>query len=118
MPNVEDVRLKGISNLSLFLPMAIMRFANMKELDLSRSNIRVLPECLKECTPLLHLILDYCHSLEDISAIPPNLQRLSAIDCKSLNSLFLPMAIMQFANMQFLNLSGSNIRVLPECLKK
>ncbi|XP_045812365.1 disease resistance protein RPV1-like isoform X2 [Trifolium pratense] len=89
MPKVEVVRLKGISNLSLFLPMAIMRFANMQVLNLSGSNIRVLPECLKECTSLHHLILDYCYSLEVISAIPPNLQRLSAIDCKSLSKSML-----------------------------
>ncbi|CAJ2665540.1 unnamed protein product [Trifolium pratense] len=86
MPKVEDVSLKGISNLSLFLPMAIMRFANMKYLDLFGSNIRVLPECLKECTSLRTLELNYCYSLEEISAIPPNLQRLIAMGCKSLNS--------------------------------
>ncbi|XP_045809673.1 disease resistance protein RPP2A-like [Trifolium pratense] len=86
MPNVQDVSLKAISNLSLFLPLAIMRFANMRFLDLSRSDIRVIPECLKECTSLHELMLNYCYSLEDISALPPNLQRLSAVDCKSLNS--------------------------------
>ncbi|CAJ2665542.1 unnamed protein product [Trifolium pratense] len=86
MPKVEVVRLRGISNLSLFLPMAIMRFANMQYLDLSFSNIRVLPECLKECTSLRELELNCCYSLEDISAIPPNLQSLSVVDCKSLNS--------------------------------
>ncbi|GAU46307.1 hypothetical protein TSUD_283320 [Trifolium subterraneum] len=85
MPNVEIVQLTR-SNLSLCLPMVIMWFAKMTMLDLTGSDFRVLPECLKECTSLLVLELDDCHSLEDICAIPPNLQRLSALNCKSLNS--------------------------------
>ncbi|KAK2419784.1 disease resistance protein RPV1 [Trifolium repens] len=84
MPNVKSVYL-GDSNLSLCLPMVIKWFTNMTELDLSASDFRVLPECLKECTSLLRLNLDYC-PLEDISAIPPNLQMLSAYYCDSLNS--------------------------------
>jgi Leucine-rich repeat (LRR) protein len=85
MPNVEVVELKR-SNLSLCLPIVIKWLANMRTLDLSGSDFRVLPECLKECTSLRELLLDECHSLEDICAIPPNLQRLSASNCTSLNS--------------------------------
>ncbi|MCI12770.1 disease resistance protein, partial [Trifolium medium] len=85
MPNVGIVALKRY-NLSLCLPMVIMWFANMEILDLSGSDFRVLPEFLKECTSLHTLKLDDCHSLEDICAIPPNLRRLSALNCKSLNS--------------------------------
>ncbi|KAK2365738.1 disease resistance protein RUN1 [Trifolium repens] len=85
MPNVEVVELKR-SNLSLCLPIVIKWLANMRMLDLSGSDFRVLPECLKECTSLRELLLDECHSLEDICAIPPNLQRLSASNCTSLNS--------------------------------
>jgi hypothetical protein len=85
MPNVKFVQFHG-SNLSLCLPMAIMLFAKTTRLDLSGSDFRVLPECLKECTSLHELLLDECHSLEVICAIPPNLQRLSALNCKSLNS--------------------------------
>jgi Leucine-rich repeat (LRR) protein len=67
-------------------PNVIMWFPNMKSLDLSFSDFRILPECLKELTSLHTLKLDDCGSLEDISAIPPNLQILSAFNCKSLNS--------------------------------
>ncbi|KAK2365734.1 disease resistance protein RPV1 [Trifolium repens] len=85
MPNMFDVSIRR-SNLSLCLPLVIMWFANMQILDLSYSDFRVLPECLKECTSLYSLILDNCRSLEVICAIPPNLQQLSALYCKSLNS--------------------------------
>jgi Leucine-rich repeat (LRR) protein len=85
MPYVGHVSLK-YSKLSLCLPNVIMWFTNMKSLDLSFSDFRILPECLKELTSLYKLILDNCRSLEDISAIPPNLQILSAFNCESLNS--------------------------------
>jgi hypothetical protein len=85
MPKVDSVKLSG-SNLSLCLPMVIKCMANMRYLELSGSDFRVLPECLKESTSLHELLLDECHSLEVICAIPPNLQRLSALNCKSLNS--------------------------------
>jgi hypothetical protein len=58
----------------------------MSNLNLSGSDFIVLPECLKEFISLHTLDLDGCHSLEDICAIPPNLKRLSAFNCISLNS--------------------------------
>jgi Leucine-rich repeat (LRR) protein len=85
MPNVEVVELKR-SNLSLCLPIAVKWFTNMSNLNLSGSDFIVLPEYLKEFISLHTLKLDDCRSLEDISAIPPNLQILSAFNCKSLNS--------------------------------
>ncbi|KAK2419777.1 disease resistance protein RUN1 [Trifolium repens] len=74
------------SNLSLYLPMVITWFVNIQILNLSNSDFRVLPECLKECTSLYKLMLYDCRSLEVICAIPPNLKRLSAENCESLNS--------------------------------
>ncbi|KAK2419789.1 disease resistance protein RUN1 [Trifolium repens] len=85
MPSVEYVYLLD-SNLSLCLPMVIKWFTNMTQLNLSGSDFRILPECLKEFTSLHSLTLDDCHSLEDICALPPNLGILSALKCKSLNS--------------------------------
>jgi hypothetical protein len=85
MPNVDNVTLT-ISNLSLGFPMVIKWFTNMTNLDLSGSDFRVLPECFKEFTSLDTLNISDCSSLEDICAFPPNLQRLFAENCKSLNS--------------------------------
>jgi Leucine-rich repeat (LRR) protein len=85
MPNVRDVTLYDF-NLSLCLRFVIMGFTNMESLDLSGSDFIVLPECLKECTSLHTLLLVYCRSLEVIIAIPPNLQKLFATNCESLNS--------------------------------
>ncbi|KAK2419795.1 disease resistance protein RUN1 [Trifolium repens] len=86
MPNVDIVTLLPRSNLSLGFPMFIKWFTNMTCLDLSGSDIRVLPEFFREFTSLGILHLKDCSSLEDICAFPPNLQRLFAENCKSLNS--------------------------------
>ncbi|QCD95833.1 internalin A [Vigna unguiculata] len=69
-----------------FLPIALAWFANVKELDLSWNNFTVLPECISNCHFLSKLTLDGCHSLREIRGIPPNIQLLLAVDCKSFTS--------------------------------
>ncbi|XP_004515228.1 TMV resistance protein N-like [Cicer arietinum] len=82
--NVTNVNLQ-ISNISdEGLPILLKWFANVKELKLSHSNFKILPECLEECRFLRILELNSCKSLEEIRGIPPNLKYISALRCKSL----------------------------------
>ncbi|AET02964.1 disease resistance protein (TIR-NBS-LRR class) [Medicago truncatula] len=68
------------------LPIFLKCCVNMVTLDLSNNNFKILPECLNECHLVWVLNLDRCKSVEEIRGIPPNLERLSAIECKSLSS--------------------------------
>ena len=61
-------------------------FPKLHELDLSRINFTILPECINECQFLRYLRLDYCKQLQEIRGIPPNIESLSATDCISLNA--------------------------------
>ncbi|KEH16206.1 disease resistance protein (TIR-NBS-LRR class) [Medicago truncatula] len=68
------------------LPIFLKWCVNVTSLDLSYNNFKLIPECLSECHLLNILILDNCKSLEEIRGIPPNLEMLSAMGCKSLSS--------------------------------
>jgi Leucine-rich repeat (LRR) protein len=60
-------------------------WTNVKYLDLSNNNIKILPECLNQCQ-IERLTLDGCKYLEEIRGIPLNLGWLFARGCKSLTS--------------------------------
>jgi Leucine-rich repeat (LRR) protein len=60
-------------------------WTNVKYLDLSNNNIKILPECLNQCQ-IESLALDGCKYLEEIRGIPLNLRWFSGIGCKSLTS--------------------------------
>ncbi|KAK2367575.1 disease resistance protein RUN1 [Trifolium repens] len=60
-------------------------WTNVKDLDLSNNNIKILPECLNQCQ-IERLTLDGCKYLEEIRGIPLNLRYFSGIGCKSLTS--------------------------------
>jgi len=68
------------------LPIFLKWFVNVKLLDLSWNNFKLIPECISECHLLNDLRLNYCKSLEEIRGISPNLERLSAKECISLSS--------------------------------
>nr|WIL60023.1 nodulation protein [Melilotus officinalis] len=59
---------------------------NVTLVDLSESNLKNLPECLRECHLMRILRLDDCEFLEEIRGFPPNLEEFSAIGCYSLSS--------------------------------
>ncbi|XP_039682539.1 disease resistance protein RPV1 [Medicago truncatula] len=80
------------------LPIFLKWCVNVKLLDLSRNNFKLIPECLSECHLLNNLILDNCKSLEEIRGIAPNLERLSAMGCKSLSSSSRRMLLSQKLN--------------------
>ncbi|RHN52396.1 putative P-loop containing nucleoside triphosphate hydrolase, leucine-rich repeat domain, L [Medicago truncatula] len=69
-----------------FLTIALMWFSNVETLHLSGSNIKILPESLKNCLSIKCIDLYGCGTLEEIRGIPPNLEALSALRCKSLTS--------------------------------
>jgi len=85
--NLTELSLRDCSNLSdECLPIFLKSCVKMVTLDLSNNNFKILPECLNECHLVWVLNLDRCKYLEEIRGIPPNLERLSAIECKSLSS--------------------------------
>lgn len=82
--NVNVLRLNASND--EFLTIALMWFSNVETLHLSNSNIKILPESLKKCLSIKCIDLDDCKTLEEIRGIPPNLEELSALWCKSLTS--------------------------------
>ena len=84
--NVTELRLKGCYLSDECLPILLKWVVNVKHLDLSENNFKILPECLNECHLMRNLQLDACYYLVEIRGIPPNLHYLSAINCKSLSS--------------------------------
>ncbi|XP_027941564.1 TMV resistance protein N-like isoform X1 [Vigna unguiculata] len=84
--NVDCLVLSGCKLSDDFFPVIPEWFSNVKDLDLSRNNFTVLPECISNCHSLCKLTLDSCHSLQEIRGIPPNIRHLSARNCKSFTS--------------------------------
>ncbi|XP_027189873.1 TMV resistance protein N-like isoform X2 [Cicer arietinum] len=82
--NVTDVNLQNSNISDECLPILLKWFANVKELNLSKNNFKILPKCLKECRLLQKLELNDCKSLEEIRGTPPNLKYFSALQCESL----------------------------------
>ncbi|XLS95342.1 hypothetical protein HN51_071350 [Arachis hypogaea] len=76
----------SLCNLSdKLLEIFLARFPNLKHLDLSDSNVRILPACIKNCHLLMFLRLWGCKNLQEIRGIPPNIQSLNASFTTSLN---------------------------------
>ncbi|XP_027925185.1 TMV resistance protein N-like isoform X1 [Vigna unguiculata] len=69
-----------------FFSIGFMRFAHVKDLDLSKNNFTVLPECIKEFQFLRKLKVSDCKLLQEIRGIPPSLKHFLAKNCKSLTS--------------------------------
>ncbi|KAK7314751.1 hypothetical protein VNO77_33279 [Canavalia gladiata] len=84
--NVDCLRLTGCNLSDEFLLISLPLFVNVKDLDLSRNNFTVLPECISECHFLCMLFLDHCEYLQEIRGIPPKIEHFSARNCKSLTS--------------------------------
>ncbi|CAJ2635787.1 unnamed protein product [Trifolium pratense] len=84
--NVECISLAFCELSNDFFPACLTWFVNVKELDLSRNNFTILPECIKECHLLKKLYLDYCQFLQEVRGVPPNLEIFSALWCKSWTS--------------------------------
>ncbi|KEH29803.1 disease resistance protein (TIR-NBS-LRR class) [Medicago truncatula] len=59
---------------------------NVKFLDLTFGQFKILPECLSECHLMRTLLLNSNQHLEEIRGFPPNLKCLDAFECKSLSS--------------------------------
>ncbi|KEH37535.1 putative TIR domain, winged helix-turn-helix DNA-binding domain-containing protein [Medicago truncatula] len=84
--NVDYLELVDCNLSDECLPLVLKWCANVKHLDLSKNNFKNFPKCLNECHLLRVLKLDGCEYLEEIKGIPPNLEKISAIECKSLIS--------------------------------
>jgi Leucine-rich repeat (LRR) protein len=62
--------------------------STLEHLDLSGSGIVTIPACIKRFVRLSSLNLDYCEKLKEISELPPNIGRVSAMGCTSLETFF------------------------------
>ncbi|XP_027358503.1 TMV resistance protein N-like isoform X2 [Abrus precatorius] len=78
-----------------FFSTGLTWFALVKDLDLSKNNLTVLPECIKECRFLRKLNVNDCKNLREIRGIPPNLKHFLATNCKSLTSSSISMLLNQ-----------------------
>lgn len=84
--NVRQLQLIECNFTEESLAMLLTWFTNVECLNLSGSNVTILPECIKESHFLRRLHLDVCKWLREIRGVPPNLKHLSALGCKSLTS--------------------------------
>ncbi|KAK4258291.1 hypothetical protein QN277_007752 [Acacia crassicarpa] len=80
------LHLSSCNLLDEFLGTCLSGFVNVVHLDLSYSDLRLLPACIQECIHLKVLLLHDCKQLCDISGIPPNLVEIDASNCTSLTS--------------------------------
>ncbi|KAI9080650.1 hypothetical protein K1719_037407 [Acacia pycnantha] len=80
------LHLSSCNLLDEFLGTCLSGFVNVVHLDLSYSDLRLLPACIQECIHLKVLWLHDCKQLYDISGIPPNLVEIDASNCTSLTS--------------------------------
>ncbi|XP_054781830.1 TMV resistance protein N-like [Prosopis cineraria] len=69
------------------LALCLSYFPNLIQLDLSYGEFTTLPACIEECCKMKSLNLDNCEHIRYILGMPPNLERFSAINCKSLTMI-------------------------------
>ncbi|RHN60432.1 putative leucine-rich repeat domain, L domain-containing protein [Medicago truncatula] len=84
--NVEALHLNPYYLPYECLQIVLKSCVNVKYLNLSLGNFKILPECLNECHLMRTLILNLNKHLEEIRGFPPNLKYLNAYGCKSLSS--------------------------------
>jgi hypothetical protein len=84
--NVEALEFKGCNIPYKCLQIVLKSCVNVKFLDLSGGNFKILPECLNECHLMRTLKLNGNGHLEEIRGFPPNLKCLEALGCKLLSS--------------------------------
>ncbi|CAJ1946984.1 unnamed protein product [Sphenostylis stenocarpa] len=84
--NVESLWASECNLCDDFFSIGFMRFAHVKDIDLSKNNFTILPECIKEFQFLRKLKVNDCDLLKEIRGIPPNMKHFLATNCKSLTS--------------------------------
>jgi Leucine-rich repeat (LRR) protein len=62
--------------------------SKLEDLDLSGSDIVTIPACFKRFVSLLRLNLNNCKKLREISELPPNIFKVCARGCMSLETFF------------------------------
>jgi len=84
--NVETLHLNTYQLPYECLQIVLKSCVNVKVLDLSFGDFKILPECLSECHLMRTLKVNHNKNLEEIRGFPPNLKCLYALGCKSLSS--------------------------------
>ncbi|MED6183284.1 hypothetical protein PIB30_036470 [Stylosanthes scabra] len=83
--NLTSLFLENTNLSNDFFPLAVAWFPNVERLDLRGNNFTILPECIQQFCFLKDLRLKDCPHLRDIRGLPPNLEYLSIVNCKSLS---------------------------------
>ncbi|CAL5185990.1 unnamed protein product [Lathyrus oleraceus] len=91
--NVREIFIRTSKHKLLTVTLTL--FSNVETLNITGSNIKILPEFIKKCCFLKSIYLDSCKYLEEIRGIPPNLKTLSAFGCESLTSSSKSMLVSQ-----------------------
>ncbi|XP_042960532.1 disease resistance protein RUN1-like isoform X6 [Carya illinoinensis] len=127
-PNIEEVNATRCSSLKDFFPESnnLSRTYNfsssLKTLILCGSGIVSLSPCIERFVGLSELELSNCDQLEEILHLPPNIEKVDASECSSLES-FLPESnnlsrTYDFSSsLRTLNLSDSGIVSIPPCIE-
>ncbi|KAK7306683.1 hypothetical protein VNO77_44635 [Canavalia gladiata] len=83
--NLEKVDLKHCYNLQV-LPYKFDQLLSLTYLNLSRTNIEMLPANIKNLSKLKWLMLEDCKKLLSLPELPPSLEKLDASNCISLDT--------------------------------
>ncbi|CAL5353877.1 unnamed protein product [Camellia sinensis] len=75
------------------LPSEIWKLNSLAELDLSRNNLRTLPNGICKLANLSRLILDGCAKLQSIPELPESIRVLHASDCVLLENIELKLLV-------------------------
>lgn len=100
--NVREIFIRTSKHKLLTVTLTL--FSNVETLNITGSNIKILPEFIKKCCFLKSIYLDSCKYLEEIRGIPPNLKTLSAFGCESLTSSSKSMLVSQVLFFSYITL--------------
>lgn len=143
LTSLEHLSFKKCSNLQC-LPNILEEMKHVKKLDLCGTAIEELPFSFRKLTGLKYLVLDKCKMLNQIPIsilMLPKLEKLTAIKCGRYANLILgksegqvrlssseslrdvrlnynDLAPASFPNVEFLVLTGSAFKVLPQCISQ
>jgi Leucine-rich repeat (LRR) protein len=116
MKNMERIVLKGTS-IEEF-PLSFQNLTGLRTLGIWGSGKIRLPSSILLMPNLSSIYAQGCQLLPiQNSMMFSNVQKLRLIKC-NIPDEFLPTLFMSFANVEYINLLGSNFTILPECLKE
>ncbi|XP_020236375.1 TMV resistance protein N isoform X1 [Cajanus cajan] len=140
LTSLEHLSLRKCSSLH-YLPNILEDMEHIKNLDLCGTAIEELPFSFRKLTGLKYLVLDKCKKLYQIPIsilMLPKLERLTAVKCgrhvnlilgknelasskplmKDVRLSYNDLTPVSHSNVEFLDLTASAFKVLPECISQ